>query len=469
MHGPNPGTWRTPAPFRNVFACLVHDQPDCVLDLVRNLRYLDPTSIILLYNGGEDPRLLNGPVPLARYDAIVHPRPRPLAWGRLHDFALDCMQFAIDEFPFDALTIVDSDQLCLRPGYSALLGLTLADRPGVGMLVGAPGRKGPDLGIQPIESAFRELDLWRPWLRQFPDGAASFAHWSFWPATVFTAAAARELTDRVATDAGLAEILARTQILATEEVILPTLAALLGHELAAHPCSQDYVQFRVPYTPGQIASALGRPDVYWAHPIPRAYDDPLRGAIRAHHGDYAKPFRPPGPRRPPEPPVRRPLDAEAAWLADLARGVLDGADRPLALVVVGDRPGPAARVLGEVARSARPGGVVFAIVDDGASADDFLPTDGVRLPNGLASELPIGLLVIEGPRDYPGLARDFFRFEPHVGPGTLIVMRDDRTTPGVAAFLRDVVGTGAYRIDARVGNLVALIQPANGVESAPGG
>src|SRR5262249_13702366 len=106
---------------RNVFACLVHESPECVLDLVRNLRDLDAGSLILLYNGGRDPRLLSGCVPFEQYGAVVHPNPQPQSWGRLHGFALDCMQYVIEQGPFDALTIVDSDQLGVRPGYSAFL------------------------------------------------------------------------------------------------------------------------------------------------------------------------------------------------------------------------------------------------------------------------------------------------------------------------------------------------------------
>ena len=40
---------------RNIFACLVHENQECVIDLVRNLRYVDPASLIILYNGGDNP------------------------------------------------------------------------------------------------------------------------------------------------------------------------------------------------------------------------------------------------------------------------------------------------------------------------------------------------------------------------------------------------------------------------------
>ena len=53
-------------------------------------------------------------------------------------------------------------------------------------------------------------------------------------------------------DGQFQEIMTRSKIWATEEVILPTVTALLGHEIAANPCSYDFVKYRVPYTPAQI-------------------------------------------------------------------------------------------------------------------------------------------------------------------------------------------------------------------------
>ena len=97
----------------NVFACLVHERMECVVDLVRNLRTLDPESTVLLYNGGPNPSLLNSPT-ITRSGACVHPRPNRMAWGRLHEFAIDCLRTATDELAADTITIVDSDQLaCL--------------------------------------------------------------------------------------------------------------------------------------------------------------------------------------------------------------------------------------------------------------------------------------------------------------------------------------------------------------------
>src|SRR5690349_23983950 len=101
------------SPARNVFACLVHESPECVTDLVRNLRCADPSSIVLLYNGGPDLDLLRR-LPMESLGAVILPGPKRMEWGRLHQFAIDCFQFALNELQFDTLTIVDSDQLAIR-------------------------------------------------------------------------------------------------------------------------------------------------------------------------------------------------------------------------------------------------------------------------------------------------------------------------------------------------------------------
>jgi hypothetical protein len=271
---------------RNIFACLVHESPDCVIDLVRNLRALDPGSLILLYNGGRDPNLLIGHFPFERHGAVLHPSPRPAEWGHLHYFALDCMKWACDNYPFDALTIVDSDQLAIRPGYSDYLGAHLKTLLRVGVLGNSSAIHAPGTRIGPAEAALREIELWRPFRRGFPDGEQKFVHWCFWPSTVFTADAVRDLAALFASNRELHDIMRETRIWASEEIILPTLAALLGYEIAVNPCSYDYVQYRVSYTVHHIETAFDRRDVFWVHPVPRRYDDPLRRRIRERWNHY---------------------------------------------------------------------------------------------------------------------------------------------------------------------------------------
>lgn len=277
------------APFRHVFACLVHERPDCVVDLVRNLHHLDPSSLILLYNGGHDSKLFEG-FPFEQYNAVVHPTPRPMKWGWLHDFALDCFRFAREHHPFDAMTIVDSDQLGLRPGYSEHLRAFFSANPGAGLLGNVQAPHGPGARTAPAVHARREVDLWRPFLRKFPQGESQFVHWTFWPSTVFSADAARDLVSLFERDTQLQDILRRSRIWATEEVLFPTLTALLGHRVLVSPCDYEVVRYRVRYSTAQLDAAMASPSVFWAHPIPRQFDDPLRAHVRERFGQYERTF-----------------------------------------------------------------------------------------------------------------------------------------------------------------------------------
>ena len=274
------------AAFRNVFACLVHEQFDCVADLVRNLHSLDPDSLVMLYNGGTVRDLL-APwrFPFERHNAFVHPTPRAMSMGRLHPFAIDCMRLAIELGPFDALTIVDSDQLALRPGYSRALAEHLASRRSVGLLGSA--QPSPN-GRQPpaVRAALGERALWQPFLREFSDGESKFGMVSFWPSTLFTADACRAIVDLWDRSDSLREIMQKSRIWATEEVVLPTLTGLLGFDVQPNPFRAGYVQNRAEYSVAQLERALGNPFAYWMHPVPRRYDHPLRQHIRAQFGEY---------------------------------------------------------------------------------------------------------------------------------------------------------------------------------------
>lgn len=271
--------------FQNVFACLVHDQEDCVLDLVKNLSFLDPTSKIILYNGGKDPYFLKK-FPVEKYRVLIHPCPQPLDWGWLHDFAVDVMEYALCEFHFDTLTIVDSDQLLIGKGYSDYLQAFLQDKEKVGMLGKSAERQGRNTRNQPVKTAFREQRLWQPFLSKLANGRNAFPHWTFWPSTVFTQAASRELVPLFRENEELQSIMDQCRVQATEEVVLPTLVKALGFDILQNPCSYEYVQWRKSYTSKDLEKALTEHPCFWMHPVPRQKDHLTRVAIADYFKDY---------------------------------------------------------------------------------------------------------------------------------------------------------------------------------------
>src|SRR5437773_11203579 len=190
--------------------------------------------------------------------------------------------------------MVDSDQLAVRPGYSRHLSGFLDAHPRAGCLVSAPGVQPRSTLIGPAQAAWSEFPLWQPFLRRFPGGEERFPHWTFWPATVFTRDAAEDVV-AMWQDDQFQDILGRSSLWASEEVLLPSLVALAGHEVVQNWSSYDFVQYRKPLSPSEIEAALERPDVFWVHPVSREYDDPSRARVRARFGGYGPDPLGPGP------------------------------------------------------------------------------------------------------------------------------------------------------------------------------
>lgn len=487
--GPNDG--RPSVRPRNVYACLVHEQRDCVIDLCRNLRSVDPDSTILLYNGGRDAGLLARDRTLDRLGVVVHPKPRPMRWGFLHDFALDCMRLAQAEHPFDTLTIVDSDQLALRPGWTAAIRERLLQETNVGLLGSNAARLPSETGNPAAITAWREVDLWRPFLERFPDGEDKFVHWSYWPGTVLSADAARALVDLFDRDLQLREIMRQSHLWVTAEILFPTLTALLGFRVAQSPDGYRYVRDRHGYAASELESALAEPDAYWVHPIRRRPDDPLRTAIRARvaPAEAADP-----PRRPALHEIRQPIltamrqvsgwlyDEEADLLITATDQALTACPDVRALVEIGSFRGKATTVIASVVRAMRPQARVFAVdPHDGvvgdlergvshegptldqfrqniarAGLDDVVETVRATAPDVAWSE-PICFLLVDGLHDYASVARDFKHFEDHLADSAVVAFHDYADYfPGVMAFVDELLRGGRYVFVERSATLIVL-------------
>ncbi len=478
---------------RNIFACLVHEKQECVVDLVRNLNALDPDSLILLYNGSTSAELLDQGFPWERYGAVLHPAPHPARWGHLHPFALECMEWALENHPFDTLTIVDSDQLAMRPGYSQALATHLENVAGnPGILVNSASIQPLGTRVGPARFAHGEIELWRSFLRDFPQGESKWVHWSFWPSTIFLADAVRDLTRLCATNQKLRDVMAKSRIWASEEVILPTLISLLGYEVATSPFSYEYVQYRVPYTPQQVSTALDREDVFWMHPVPRSYEDPIRKTIRDRFHQYAPQVEAaafaapsPMPRLLLTLPILERMRPIEGWLddseADLLIAGLSHAVEAIpeapGIVEIGSYCGKSTIVLASVlaalpARIGSQGAVKVSSIDPHngviGAADQKLTqaaptleklranlaktglTDFVDIIKKRSDEVewsdPISFLFVDALHDFNNVSQDFYHFERFLVDGALIAFHDYADYyPGVKAFVDGLLSSGGYQ------------------------
>lgn len=488
---------------RNVYACLVHEKEDCVIDLVRNLHFHDPASAILLYNGGADKQLLKNSSLFRQFGAVIHPTSCPVQHGYLHRFALDTMQFALDNFSFDTITYVDSDQLCIRPGYSNYITQFIAVLGNTGMFSNKPKRvtaeDASDPDLWPAIQALKEFDLWKPFLKHFPNGESQFVHWTFWPSAVFMYDAVKDLINLIKGNKLLQDIMSKTRIWATEEVILPTLIKLLGYEIAANPCSYDFVKYRKAYTAEDINCALSRTDTYWMHPIERTYEHPLRKHIREQFRHYHAKSKENLYNHDASSTVVLTLSliekirSIEGWLSDREADLLIAithkaltSGQQAAIVETGSYHGKATVVFGSMIKAYCTDTKVYAIdphdgklgaVDQGlklvAPSFEFLKSNiqhaGVSeyveiirdRPCNVEWQKPVSLLFIDGLHDYPNVASDFWHFEHWIVAGGYVAFHDYADYyPGVQAFVDELLSTGTYRTIQQVESLIVLQKAA---------
>jgi glycosyltransferase involved in cell wall biosynthesis/predicted O-methyltransferase YrrM len=486
---------------RNVYACLVHENEDCIIDLVRNLHYHDPSSDLILYNGGDNPRLISQDFPYHKFGAVVYPDPVKVRWGYLHDFALRCMEFAVKTFSFDTITMVDSDQLCLRQGYSQYLGAHLKDKSGIGMLSNMPDRIMHDDKTNHVAAqAFKEYELWKPFLQSFANGENKFVHWTFWPSAVFTADTSRDLVKLFKENKMLAQIIKQTKIWATEEVILPTLVRLLGYEIGLTPCSYDFVKFKKQFSLQDIDSAMRMNNAYWVHPIERKYEDHLRKYLRQKSSHYFVDT----------PAVAQPKTSSPmllvnslinrvkkiqGWLSEqetdllIATTIKTCVDFPQQqnIIEIGSYHGKSTVAIGNVVKSLVPKGKIFAVdphngvvgaTDQGLQklppslqmfrqnieAEDLCDVvETIRdFSYNVLWEKPVHMMFIDGLHDYPNVARDFSHFAAWIVPGAYIAFHDYADYyPGVAAFVNELLATNEYAKIESAGSLIVVQKTAN--------
>ena len=306
--------------------------------------------------------------------------------------------------------------------------------------------------------AWREFDLWRPFLRRFVHGERCWPTWTFWPGTVFTREAAADLVE-LANDPQLVALLARTRLWATEELVVPTLVALRGHRVVPTPLRDDLVRFRVHWSQEQVASASRQPELFWVHPVLRRLDDPLRSWLRSGNDGYPvapasedQPERGGAVRRPgrvvPRPllePTRvlRSMDAlegslthsEGDLLLSATLNALTATRGPHAITHVGPLSARERHVIGAVSGAVDPSARLVRAGDE---------------RNG---EQP-ALVLLGGASDFAAAATAWSTVETDLQPGALVAFRDyTPTNPGVVRLLDHLVTDGVVEWVGWVGSL----------------
>lgn len=252
---------------RICFGLLAHNKPDCLQDLVSNIRAFAPGSDIILFNGGKDPHLADG---LA---IEVCPYSRPLEYERVARYHFELMRWLHEEQrDYEYLVTLDSDVLLIKPGLAAYLDKAMADSAYMSVL-------------------FREIDPLDPWVpgRVFhykweriwqPIFGTRYPWGCFNPGQVFR----RAYADRLMQFPKLDELLwriDRSSLHNLEEIVWATMAVTLECQPRCFPYPvQRAVRYLQPHTPDDIRYWLSNPNVYFVHPITMDMNAPDRQLIR---------------------------------------------------------------------------------------------------------------------------------------------------------------------------------------------
>lgn len=478
----------------NIYACLVHESKECITDLVNNLLYHDPDSVVLLYNGGTAVTLNLLDFSRLPGTVICYPQPIPMQWGYLHTFALHCMEYALAHFEFTALTIVDSDQLCVQKGYAAFISGFLNRKPGIGLLSSVAGRISPGDKSNPVAiQAYKEMALWQPFLDTFPNGHAAFVHWTFWPSTVFTYDAAKDLVRLFKENALLQEIMQKTKIWATEEVIFPTLVKLLGYEVVQNPCSYEYVKYKTTYTVNQAQQALQKSSVYWMHPVLRKINDPVRKYIREKRetgGESWFPVQNEIITATDRKRFIRRINPIPGWLSEEEADLLiislmktiQSAKVQGVVVETGSYHGRATVLMGLILKQYFAERKLVSVDNHDGKLGDAVQGLKQYPPSGKAFEKniyaaglrekiqqvpvvtkdlqwqdPVAFLLIDWLHDYANVKADFNAFQHCLQPGACIAFHDYASYfPGVVQFVNELLLQDAYIKMAQAGSLIII-------------
>ena len=103
---------------------------------------------------------------------------------------------------------------------------------------------------------------------------------------MFSRQAAKSILHLLNTNIYLRALIGRSQIIATEEIIFPTLVSLLGLDLVQTPFDETCLRFKTKYSLDQLEESLHKPMRFWMHTVPRDMNDPLRVRLCEHHRQY---------------------------------------------------------------------------------------------------------------------------------------------------------------------------------------
>lgn len=241
------------------FAILAHENEDVLSEQIKNIRYFNPNSKVVLYNGGTNKQFgVNQNIPICPYS-------RPLSWGNITPYYFDVMRWLEEiKTEYDFIVNLDHDILFIKPGFEQFLEEVLQSHDCMG----------PHLQTHYSPSDNREwfpgITMWREWDQWKDFFQTNYFYSYFNPGQVYRHSTVKQMLSGINIKK-LEELWSTTKVRALEEMFFITLAISKGAKYREYPWSfeesTNYVTDVGSIGLEKIKEALTKPNFYWVHPI----------------------------------------------------------------------------------------------------------------------------------------------------------------------------------------------------------
>jgi hypothetical protein len=256
---------------RTCFIVIDHTGDQYFDDVVEGIRTFCPDAGLVWYDSGAARSSSGAPPRLAAS--------RPLAYAKITPFFFDLFEWAVDQ-PYDYVVNIESDLALIADGFEQFVATAMRDLDYMAPLF----RRGTA-----ATSRWRPFHSLRPELPELRGIlGTSTTNQAFSPAQIFSTRYVNELlSSRFYPE--LRAFVERNQApgrsFTLQEVLLPTLADVLGLAAAGYPEQvAAYNRYRPYHSVQSVRAAQRRGDVHLVHPVRRDSHHPARQFVRSLYG-----------------------------------------------------------------------------------------------------------------------------------------------------------------------------------------
>ncbi|KIL45199.1 galactosyltransferase-related protein [Jeotgalibacillus soli] len=260
------------------FSVLVHKDRELVKQLVENIRLYCPNSIVVLYNGGDDPDLCED------LGVPVCPTSHKLKRGFTTIYFLETMEW-IEELAieYDYFINIDSDSLFFRKGYEEFIEEQMKNTDYM-----AVSLRKPEEDWYIGKEMKKDIDTWKQLFSVDP------LYGIFNVGQVINRKLVKALLEPQLKEK-LTVSLTKTNSFGTDEILFVNMAKQLGFRIKSYPRKTDskLIRFRPYFTLKEMIDSINLIEEGWlCHPIIREQSDPARELIiRLDSEHYIKQFK----------------------------------------------------------------------------------------------------------------------------------------------------------------------------------